>query len=203
MKEAEITKLYNAKKEASFKAKLKMYLFFKAINGTKDISFESFNCSDVVEIYTTQFCQYLDDEIIKLEDNTSIRVGAIDKNTKKIREELGPKIGAWKKDYKDNFENILSLTQFETILKKGKCCYCGITEKEIDRLIDKSQLFKKVNRGFKLEIERFDSNIEYSYENMDLACYWCNNSKTDEFTKEEFEPVGKAIREIWNKRLNK
>ena len=69
--------------------------------------------------------------------------------------------------------------------------------------IDKSQLFKKVNRGFKLEIERFDSNIEYSYENMDLACYWCNNSKTDEFTKEEFEPVGKAIREIWNKRLNK
>ena len=61
MKEAEITKLYNAKKEASFKAKLKMYLFFKAINGTKDISFESFNCSEVVEIYTTQYCQYLDD----------------------------------------------------------------------------------------------------------------------------------------------
>ena len=97
MKETEITKLYNAKKESSFKTKLKMYLFFKAIYPEKDISFENFDCSDVVELYTALFCQYYDDDIIKLEDNVNIRVGAITKKIEEIRKEIGPKIGALKK----------------------------------------------------------------------------------------------------------
>lgn len=201
MKNTDITKLYNAKREASFKTKLKMYLFFRAVY-TEKISFEDFKCSDVVEVYTSKFCQYLDDEEIKVEDNTLMRVGDIYNSIEDVREELGPEMGAWKKKYKENFENILSLSQFESILQREKCCYCGITEEEIDKLIDVNQLFKKVNRGFKLEIERYDSNIEYSFDNVDLACYWCNNSKTDEFTKEEFMPIGKEIAKVWKQRLS-
>lgn len=34
-----------------------------------------------------------------------------------------------------------------------------------------------------------------------MACYWCNNAKTDEFTAEEFKEIGKEIRKIWDVRL--
>ncbi|WP_188117205.1 hypothetical protein [Campylobacter concisus] len=34
-----------------------------------------------------------------------------------------------------------------------------------------------------------------------MACYWCNNAKTDEFSPEEFKPIAEGIREVWNKRL--
>ena len=92
MKNIDIPKLYNAKREASFKTKLKMYLFFRAVY-TKDISFENFNCSDVVELYTSKFCQYFDDDEIKLEDNTLMRVGDIYNSIEDVREELGSEIG--------------------------------------------------------------------------------------------------------------
>lgn len=35
-----------------------------------------------------------------------------------------------------------------------------------------------------------------------MACYWCNNAKTDEFSAEEFAPVGKEIGEIFKNRKN-
>lgn len=36
-----------------------------------------------------------------------------------------------------------------------------------------------------------------------MSCYWCNNAKTDEFTFEEFEEIGKSFGLVWNKRLKK
>jgi hypothetical protein len=36
-----------------------------------------------------------------------------------------------------------------------------------------------------------------------MACYWCNNAKTDEFTAEEFEHIGIAIGELFKERLKK
>ncbi len=33
--------------------------------------------------------------------------------------------------------------------------------------------------------------------NVVLACYWCNNAKTDTFTYEEFKEVGKVFANIW------
>jgi 5-methylcytosine-specific restriction endonuclease McrA len=39
--------------------------------------------------------------------------------------------------------------------------------------------------------------------NIVLACYWCNNAKTDTFTYEEFLRVGKVFAEIWKERLLK
>ena len=34
-----------------------------------------------------------------------------------------------------------------------------------------------------------------------MACYWCNNAKTDEFSPEEFKPIAEGIRKAWNERL--
>jgi 5-methylcytosine-specific restriction endonuclease McrA len=52
-----------------------------------------------------------------------------------------------------------------------------------------------------MEVERFDSNLEYTKDNCAMACYWCNNAKTDEFTKEEFQPIADQIKLVWETRL--
>jgi len=36
-----------------------------------------------------------------------------------------------------------------------------------------------------------------------MACYWCNNAKTDEFDGDEFKEIGEAIKKVWKKRLKK
>ena len=87
-----------------------------------------------------------------------------------------------------------------------RCHYCKITEDEIDQLIRKNLITTKrlTTRGRKLEIERLSPNEFYDNLNyLVLCCYWCNNAKTDEFTSEEFEQVGRLIGIIWKNRLEK
>lgn len=68
-------------------------------------------------------------------------------------------------------------------------------------MADLGVLNKKKDRGWKLEIDRLDSNFEYRPSNTVMCCYWCNNAKTDEFTRDEFMEIAKAIRNVWNNRL--
>ena len=85
-----------------------------------------------------------------------------------------------------------------------KCCYCGITEKELEDLLDSKKIETKRGRGRKLELERKEANLSYDVlENIAFACYWCNNAKTDTFTYEEFIEVGIIISKIWRQRLLK
>lgn len=85
---------------------------------------------------------------------------------------------------------------------KKECHYCHITEGQIEDLWQKHPDLTKRNRGKKLEIERLQPNLAYSnIKNLVYSCYWCNNAKTDTFTEEEFKTVGKAIQQIWKKRL--
>ena len=37
-----------------------------------------------------------------------------------------------------------------------------------------------------MEIDRIKANHEYLKDNVVLACYWCNNAKSDEFSEPEF-----------------
>jgi 5-methylcytosine-specific restriction endonuclease McrA len=85
-----------------------------------------------------------------------------------------------------------------------QCCYCGITEPELQKLIDSGQLTSKRldTRGRHLEIERKDPDNGYDeFTNLALACYWCNNAKTDTFSAEEFKAVGQVFKQIWQERL--
>jgi hypothetical protein len=45
--------------------------------------------------------------------------------------------------------------------------------------------------------------MEYGENISDLvfSCYWCNNAKSNFFTSEEFEEIGKIIAEIIHKKL--
>jgi hypothetical protein len=47
-----------------------------------------------------------------------------------------------------------------------------------------------------------EANLEYLMENCVTCCYWCNNTKTDEFSYYEFKKVGVEIEKIWHERLN-
>lgn len=89
--------------------------------------------------------------------------------------------------------------------QERKCFYCKITETEIQSLFEAGKLSTKrlSTRGFKMEIDRLSPNKGYVQGNIALCCYWCNNAKTDEFTAEEFEPIGKLIGQTLKNRLNK
>ncbi len=85
-----------------------------------------------------------------------------------------------------------------------KCQYCGITENQLVVLNSKPDIVNKrySTRGKSLEIDRKIASEKYdNIENLAWSCYWCNNAKTDTFTAEEFQEIGKAIGEVWKKRL--
>lgn len=51
-------------------------------------------------------------------------------------------------------------------------------------------------------MDRKVSNREYTADNCVMCCYWCNNAKTDEFTDQEYQLMGDAMRNIWQERLS-
>jgi hypothetical protein len=70
------------------------------------------------------------------------------------------------------------------LLQNNCCVYCGLTNLESIKLIQHfPETTRGGKRGFSLELDRKDSNItDYSIlDNLCLACYWCNNAKTNYF----------------------
>lgn len=85
------------------------------------------------------------------------------------------------------------------------CFYCSITEAEIKQLSERRKIYTKrsKNRGKSLELERIEPNESYdNLENLRLACFWCNNAKSDEFTAEEFRPIANKIGDALRARLS-
>ena len=77
---------------------------------------------------------------------------------------------------------------------KRKCAYCGIAEDELYKLTT-----KRVGRGKRLEYDRVKDE-DYTLDNIELACYWCNNAKTDTFTVKEFIEIARGINAVWKSR---
>lgn len=85
------------------------------------------------------------------------------------------------------------------------CHYCGLPEAMLDQLHEQEGHINKrwPKRGMSLELDRMQSDLPYTdIDNLTLACYWCNNAKTDTFTYEEFRKVGRVMNEIWRERLH-
>jgi hypothetical protein len=72
--------------------------------------------------------------------------------------------------------------------QKGKCYYCETEERIIAKLFEnKYQNRKRTKRGKHLEIERRNSTLNaYNADNCVLACYFCNNDKSDIFDELEY-----------------
>lgn len=80
-----------------------------------------------------------------------------------------------------------------------KCHYCGIEEDDFPKIWGGT--FRHGRRGRHLEVDRKDNTKPYHLlSNCVLACYACNNAKSDVFTYEEFKRVGDVIKEIWQHR---
>jgi hypothetical protein len=86
------------------------------------------------------------------------------------------------------------------------CYYCSLPEDTFEELHYQTGHINKrfPQRGKSLEIDRKQADLPYSnIQNLVLACYWCNNAKTDTFTEREFIEVGRIIKSIWESRLRR
>ena len=83
-----------------------------------------------------------------------------------------------------------------------KCIYCGVREDQLNLL----QTVRS-GRGERLEYDRLISRHSngdkkvYEIDNIELACYWCNNAKTDTFSPKEFKEIARGINRVWNEKL--
>ncbi|MDP2953067.1 MAG: HNH endonuclease signature motif containing protein [Chloroflexota bacterium] len=79
--------------------------------------------------------------------------------------------------------------------QKGCCAYCGLPGNTKDHY---GKWFRDGRRGQRLEVDRKESKKPYSAKNCVLACYPCNNAKSDVFSHEEFLEIGKVIHRVKN-----
>ena len=77
--------------------------------------------------------------------------------------------------------------------QKELCEYCHL---EGDTITHYGQHFRYGRRGINLEIDRRNAKKPYSPQNCVLACYACNNAKSDVFSYAEFKKIGKSITEV-------
>ncbi len=73
------------------------------------------------------------------------------------------------------------------------CCYCHLPGNTKEHY---GKWFRDGRRGQRLEVDRIESKEPYSPDNCVLACYPCNNAKSDVFSYEEFIEIGKAIQGV-------
>ena len=73
------------------------------------------------------------------------------------------------------------------------CIYCQLPG---DATGYYGHTFRKGRRGINLEVDRIKSKEPYSPENCVLACYPCNNAKSDVFSYTEFVEIGKTILKV-------
>lgn len=219
---------YNSKMEDSLITKIQLFLFNKAFEQNFQINnyfikeniekikedFKKFEITnDLVNLYSSKYFQLEENSIIiNNEQNKMIKeiVSCLilnkqymlsKSNIKKYKEVFEP----LKEIYKENFEKNFPKIDFEKLIKETKCSYCGISISQIGDLSKKAKLNNKRSdtRGYSLEIDRKLPNLEYSKNNCCMACYWCNNAKTDEYSPKEFKPIAKGINQSWNIKLKK
>ncbi|MEX2411667.1 MAG: hypothetical protein WD607_09940, partial [Candidatus Paceibacterota bacterium] len=71
--------------------------------------------------------------------------------------------------------------------QKRVCYYCGTEETVLAELFNEKVLSSKRFRGRSLELERLDSKgNKYNEKNCVLACYFCNNHKSDIISDGDF-----------------
>jgi len=120
------------------------------------------------------------DEIDKIKRVRSLYNNKVYNNNKKKKNEF--KFG----DFKQFYEWYVN----QESIQNGSCYYCGSDEFKIRHLVEK-KIFgdskQMINRGRHLEIERKNSkNNDYSPLNCVLACYFCNNDKSDVITEDDY-----------------
>lgn len=109
---------------------------------------------------------------------------------------------------KNGFENCENFKRWYNSHEK-KCCYCGVKEEDLTQYFNAENCQTKDarQRGEYLEIERVVTappacNV-YTPDNTKLACYICNNAKSDFLSAQSFKPIARGINLFWQEKLKK
>ena len=221
-----MTKKYKTKMEDSFKTKVQLFLFDKAFawdnsdeKGCKDYyiksnieiikkDFKNFKITnEVANLYSSKYYQLeLNSDESKIKHKgKELNIMVIEQRQYFVQKskEFPEILEELEKEYETDFRGQFTKEDFDEMLAKTTCSYCGISLTQIEELGKEGKLNNKRSdtRGYTLEIDRKLPNLEYSKENCCMACYWCNNAKTDEFSPREFKPIAEGIRRTWNERL--
>lgn len=197
---------YRVKAKESFNTRLRFFIFYcitnkREFNKSNFLNFDLENHYDIIEIFCTQYYQLdLSESIKDIDCNLTVNQIYIEMEEYKNR----------KVEYSDWFGEYFNQIfiyrypeeNYIKDLEAKECSYCKLTIEEIYRLAVNKKLWKKNERGWKMEIDRKNPNLEYTANNCVPACYWCNNAKTDEFSAKEFRPIGELIGETLRKRLS-
>ncbi len=206
-----VTRKYRDLIPRSFKTKLDIFLFDRCIEGKSLRSiepweFKSFGISEKIVTSYERAWQLGPEESL---NEGGLKMAEVDKQIEtwlKENKELKAKL---LKEYKAYFiTDYFPFSKFEKIYSQNPeervCHYCKLSDEDNKKLRDLSQINTKRGRGFSMEIDRIKPNYEYTADNIVLACYWCNNAKTDEFSESEFlDHIGPGIGKVWNERTNK
>jgi hypothetical protein len=79
--------------------------------------------------------------------------------------------------------------------RKG-CHYCGLSLSDVKKFLEfqhKKKGHKRNNRGASFEVDRKNHDSVYKESDCVLACYMCNNAKSDFYEYKEFKEIGKTI----------
>lgn len=192
----------------SFSTKLDLFLFSKCHFDKRigQFSYSDFKwftiTDDLVEIYLKAWSLGNNEKLADI----GLTMFEIDQMVSKwsednfkVKEEL---IERYRVDF---ITDLFPFNEFEKFYsldpEKRVCHYCNINDKELEHLESIFQIKTKRIRGYSMEIDRKKPNYEYLKDNVVLACYWCNNAKSDEFSEAEFlDHVGPGIRKIWDSR---
>lgn len=104
----------------------------------------------------------------------------------------------WSEEKEEGFETINKFYYWYKSQPK-KCCYCGIPENLLHKYFSVPDLSKR-KRGKRLEIERIltnEKNNVYTEGNCSLACYVCNNAKSDLIHYKDFKHIALGIHNFW------
>lgn len=194
----------------SFKTKLDLFLFDICINKqyTENFSSEDFHHFEITDQVVYQYekawqlskKEKLNEDGPEMQDIDSL-IQNWHKNNTGFKNLL-------LKEYKSLFKHkYFPYSEFTKIFNQDPqnrvCHYCKITDKDIDLLRKQRRIKTKQLRGYSMEVDRINSNREYRPDNVVLACYWCNNAKSDEFTSKEFaDHIGPGIGNVWKERKN-
>lgn len=78
--------------------------------------------------------------------------------------------------------------------RQNQCChYCHLPG---DTIRYYGKYFRLGRRGKRLEVDRIEAKEPYSPDNCVLACYPCNNAKSDVFSYKEFVEIGEVIQRV-------
>jgi 5-methylcytosine-specific restriction endonuclease McrA len=170
-------------------------LFFEKLFINSELKNDICKDMDLTGEEYTEYSQRLDRER-RCEIEEIKRVRSLYHNKKSLEEFEFPDFKSFCNWHKNQYEH-----------QEGKCYYCGVEEKVVAKFFEKKYHAGhagKRNRGKHLEIERKDATTNlYNKENCVLACYFCNNDKSDIFSEDEYREYLKNRKRFFNTQIEK